>query len=339
MVAETKVSIRAVSRLSGVSVSTVSRIINQTGRFSKETEARVFQVMRELNYIPNQLAQSMRASHNQAVGIIIPDVLNEKMALIVRIIQYDMQQAGYVTSIFNIGESNDALQRCLDMMRAQRMAGMICVPHRSMQNIPSMPFPVVYIGRRPENATHDSGTALVACNDFEAGYLAGKRLVHCGCERIGVLMDIVDLTSHKERLKGIQRTLEENGLTLDAEHCIIRANSQKTTETIKLIQTIINDSTFPDGIFAMEARSSIGLLKCIYDHRPDLKMVGFDHLRITDYGFFDYDCIVEPVQKMATAAAKLLLDMIQYSTDKSIDRVYQPHLHISKISCLDSMRQ
>ena len=337
--AETKVSIRDVSRLSGVSVSTVSRIINQTGRFSKETESRVFQVMRELNYIPNKLAQSMRTSHNQAVGIIIPDVLNEKMALMVRIIQYDMQQAGYVMSIFNTGESNSALLRCLDMMRAQRMAGMICVPHRSMQNIPLMPFPVVYIGRKPENEKHDIGTALVACNDFEAGYLAGERLVHCGCKRIGVLMDTIDLTSHKERLKGIQRALEENELALDAEHCIIRTNSQKTTETIKLIQTIINDSTFPDGVFAMEARSSIGLLKCIYNHRPDIKMVGFDHLRITDYGFFDYDCIVEPVQEMAAEAARILLDMIQNSINKSITRVYQPHLHISKLSCLDTMRQ
>ena len=299
----------------------------------------MFQVMRELNYIPNKLAQSMRTSHNQAVGIIIPDVLNEKMALMVRIIQYDIQQAGYVMSIFNTGESNSALLRCLDMMRAQRMAGMICVPHRSMQNIPSMPFPVVYIGRKPENETHDIGTALVACNDFEAGYLAGERLVHCGCKRIGVLMDTIDLTSHKERFKGIQRALEENELALDAEHCIIRTNSQKTTETIKLIQTIINDSTFPDGVFAMEARSSIGLLKCIYDHRPDIKMVGFDHLRITDYGFFDYDCIVEPVQEMAAEAARILLDMIQNSIDKSITRVYQPHLHISKLSCLDTMRQ
>ena len=70
-----RVSIREVSQLSGVSISTVSRIINQTGRFSKETEKKVFQVMKDLNYVPNRLAQSMRSHNNLTVGILIPDIL------------------------------------------------------------------------------------------------------------------------------------------------------------------------------------------------------------------------------------------------------------------------
>lgn len=77
------VSIKTIALLSGVSVATVSRVINQNGRFSAETEARVRQVMKNLNYHPNTVAKSLRESHSRVVGVILPDITNPHFARLV----------------------------------------------------------------------------------------------------------------------------------------------------------------------------------------------------------------------------------------------------------------
>lgn len=317
-----KLSIREVSRLSGVSVSTVSRIINQTGRFSKKTEEKVFQVMKELNYVPNRLAQSMRTHNNQTVGILIPDILNEPHALMVRTIQMDLLQAGYITTIFNTGENTDVIRRCIEMMRSQRMMGMVCIPSRCMTGEEVTAMPTVYLERRPPLAPKED-SLLLHVDDEQVGYMAGQALLAHGCKRMCVLMDEEDLLPHQQRLAGFAKALAEQGLQLNPE-MILRGQSHKTTATLSLMQKWVDQPDVPDGVFAMELRPALGTLTVMRDHHWPAHLVGFGRLRLTDYGLLDLDSVYEPVREMAHEAAVALLKLIEEGPESAGDKVFQP---------------
>lgn len=318
-----RVSIREVSQLSGVSISTVSRIINQTGRFSKETEKKVFQVMKDLNYVPNRLAQSMRSHNNLTVGILIPDILDEPHALIVRIIQRDLLEAGYITTIFNTGEDPSVVRRCIEMMHSQQMMGMVCIPSRQMTGEEVDQLPTVYFGRRPPKARVDNSLLISVDND-QVGYMAGKKLLAHGCRRICVMMDELDLLPHVQRLNGLKRALAEQQLTITPD-MILRGHSSRTTQMLDMLQQWAVHADAPDGIFAMEVRPALGAMKVIQELRWPTYLIGFGKLRLMDYGLLNMDSIDEPVKEMAHKAASALLAMVEKGPDAVTDKVFQPY--------------
>ena len=99
------ISIKEIARLAGTSVATVSRVINQNGRFSKETEKRVREIIEKYNYRPNELARSLRVDKAQVVGVIVPDITNEFFSYIARKIEVDLLKQGYMAVICDTNES------------------------------------------------------------------------------------------------------------------------------------------------------------------------------------------------------------------------------------------
>ena len=87
-------SIKDIARLAGVSTATVSRVINQNGRFSKETEARVRRIIRENEYVPNMSAKGLRTSRTCVVGIIVPDITNPHFSSLVLKLEINLFQRG-----------------------------------------------------------------------------------------------------------------------------------------------------------------------------------------------------------------------------------------------------
>ena len=99
-----KVNIKTIAELSGVSVATVSRILNQNGRFSAETEARVRKVMDDLHYHPNTVAKSLRQKHSMVIGILVPDITNSHFSRLILEIQNYLFTFGYSVLICNTNE-------------------------------------------------------------------------------------------------------------------------------------------------------------------------------------------------------------------------------------------
>ena len=112
-----KISIRDIAEKSGVSVATVSRVINQNGRYSAETEARVRQIMEEYNYVPNLLARGLRQQQVPEIGIIVPDITNEFFGRLVVQIESELFEHGYTLTICNTNEDRMIERRYLEMIR------------------------------------------------------------------------------------------------------------------------------------------------------------------------------------------------------------------------------
>lgn len=124
---EKRISIKDIADMAGVSIATVSRVINQNGRYSKETEECVKKIMEEYDFHPNQLARGLRVSTVKVIGILIPDITNEFFANITLELQNLLMEYGYLTLICSNNENTRLENEQMDMLLGQRVSGIIYV--------------------------------------------------------------------------------------------------------------------------------------------------------------------------------------------------------------------
>ena len=121
------VTVKDIARMAGVSVATVSRVINQNGRFSPETEKRVREVIERCNYQPNQLAKGLRQHRTASVGVIVPNIANEFFSSMILSMQTELFKHDFATVIYNTNASLDLERQCQSLLAAQSVAGVIAV--------------------------------------------------------------------------------------------------------------------------------------------------------------------------------------------------------------------
>ena len=303
-------TIREVSRLSGVSVATVSRVLHgQTGRFSAETEERVREAMDRLNYEPDLLAQGMRRQALPVVGVIMPDILDDSMALMMRTVQEVLFERNYSTVFFNSDESRDRSQRYLDMLHAQHAAGVIYVPDRDGDDLETHGMPLICFDRMPASALSARSVRIVQSN-YESARDAALWMAESGCRRVVVLGDRYHIPMHTLRLQGAL-----DGLRACEAECagVLGVDPQKTSEAVIEVARAIDGGMSFDGIFCASVRLTVGAMSAIRERNLEdsIRVAGYGVHRLYRYGLIDYMAIYEPIREMAVAAANGMLAMIR----------------------------
>lgn len=300
---------REVSRLSGVSIATVSRVIHKSGRFSPETEKRVKQVMEQLNYVPDVVAQGMRMRTMPIVGIIVPDIMDENYALMVRTLQKELFACGYSVSIFNTNEDSALASHFVGMLKTQKARGLVYVPDRNGGDIDTQGIPLVYFDRRPQGITPDN-SVIVECDNYGGARRAVAMLVSGGRRNIALLSENKDISSHKERIRGYHAALNEAGLMPGLTYLV---DSQRTTEAISSLQGAFTNGSPFDAVFCTSIRLTIGALTMLHNadiSQQAVEVLGFGEHRLHRYGLLPYLAIREPIGEMAVTAAKELMSMM-----------------------------
>lgn len=164
-------SIKDIARMAGVSTATVSRVINQNGRFSKETEARVRRIIRETEYVPNMSAKGLRTSRTRVVGIIVPDITNPHFASLVLKLEINLFQRGYSCLICNTNESEKLERKHIQSLSAQNVSAIVLISGtRNYSELDTLP--VIYVDR-PSRSQKSSGVIIES--DNEQGRLSGNK--------------------------------------------------------------------------------------------------------------------------------------------------------------------
>lgn len=117
------ISIKDIAKLAGVSIATVSRVINRNGKVAPETEKKILQVMEENHYVPNLLAKGFRTQKFTTIGIIVPDISIEFFSKIAKKVQTIFFERGYATIICNTNEDYKMERQCINMLQAQHVGG------------------------------------------------------------------------------------------------------------------------------------------------------------------------------------------------------------------------
>jgi len=303
-------STKDIAEMAGVSVATVSRVINQSGRFSKETEDRVLKIIKATNFRPNHLARSLRTSKAKCIGILVPDITNEFFAKIILEMQNCFFAEGYFTLIFNTNEDNKMEKMQLSVLESQRVDGLVCVSV-SIDTLPSIQVPIVFIDRKPHSDISD-GCVLIESDNFQGGVLATEELIRKGCKNIACVYYNEALSTHGGRADGFRTTMEKHGLSFTGN--LIMVNNVNFAESQKNITALFAQKPWIDGIFCTTDTLAIGAIKAAnalgLNVPNQVKIVGFDGTSIGLHSTPSLTTVRQNVEKMGELTVQLMLEML-----------------------------
>lgn len=312
------VTIREVARAANVSVSTVSRVLNNKGDVAQETYERVRAVIEELGYTSSLAARSMRSRRTGVIGLIMPDVEDPYAFQIMRGINRAIAQYGYDLILYTSGSTKkvsppEREKRYVSLLDSITDGVLIVTPATTTFPTSS---PVVVID---PNIDEPECHAVIATN--YAGALAVMDyLIGLGHRRIGFIGGRPELKSAIQRLQGYQDGLRKAGIPLDPD---LIQNGDYTQEAGFVgAQRLLHLPNPPTAIFAANDQTAFGVIQAArqmgLEVPQDLSVVGFDNLPETAYFNPPLTTVDQSIDKMGYVATEILIGLIRGESPDSL---------------------
>ena len=310
-----KVSIRDIARLSGVSVATVSRVINRNGRFSEATRRRVEAVMEEHHYAAGADGKELRGRCARTIGVIVPDITNELFSGIVLELEIYFFEEGYSLLICNTNEEEKKETAYFRILESKMVEGIICISgsRELPDRILASGIPIVCIDRRPGG---EADVVSVESDHYLGGYIATEALIQKGCRRILLLARQKALSVNTQRLNGYLDALREHGLPVREEYIIgLDDNSSSFHAARDIVFYLIKKKLAFDGIFATNDWRAYGALVALQQNGipvpEQVRLAGFDGASVSEYCYPAITTIQQDRRQLALRAAQSLLQLIR----------------------------
>jgi LacI family transcriptional regulator len=327
-------SIYDVARESGVSVFTVSAVVNKKSHVGKGLRERVEAAIRKLNYRPNLIARSLANQRTHTIGMIVPDIGNPFFPLVVRGAEDAAQKHGYNLLLCNSDDSLDKEEKAIELLLSKRVDGILLTKAAGdfrpqlRQMIKEVDIPFVLVMRTYPKLTKDA----VLTDDYHGAYEAVSHLARAGRKRIALISGPLKVSNAKERWQGFHDALKAEGLPYKED--LVIEGDYRLESGFRAGHSLF--SRRPDGIYVANHLMTIGLLQAAEEMGlrcpEDFGLVSFD-----DYpwlGIFRprLTTVELPKHQLGTEAAELLIKRITGDDSKPVVRKLQPELRIRE-SC------
>ncbi|PDT17114.1 LacI family transcriptional regulator [Rhizobium sp. J15] len=304
-----KVGIRDVARLAGVSTGTVSRVLNDHPSVTKELRARVGDIIKELGYTPDPSARSMRSKVSRLIGIVIPDLTNPFFSELVQSAEQAAANHGYniivMTSLDHAAKEADRIRQ----LTSRKVDGIILVPSNDFHTI-KLPkgLPIVVVDRLMP------GYSGIASDHRNGVRLGVEHLLKLGHRRIGFISGPGDSVPANDRLRGYLDAMEQaGGPKLAGPPLIAEAafdyESGRSAGNYLLARA---RNERPTAIFASSDQQAIGCMRAAHDLGipipAALSIVGFDGIPLASMTTPRLTTVKQPIQDVAAAAVAVLLN-------------------------------
>lgn len=325
-----------IARKAGLSVSTVSRVLNKVAgknRISAQTEKLVLKAARDLKYRPNQLARGLRLKKTQTIGLIVPDISNPFFAHVIRSVQTNAHRQGYSLVVCDTNEDLVMEIDHINLLVDKGIDGLILLPvgqkseHIVRLNVENVPF--VLVDRYFDDVESNS----VVVDNYRGAFDAIEHVISHGHTRIGIIKGLADTYTTKERLRGYKDALRQNGIPLDES--LIVGGSYRTETGYGETKKLLNMAAPPTAIFATGDLIALGALAAIEEGSlripDDISLVAFDEIDVNPFLKCPLTTVLQPKENMGEVAVKLLLEAIRTKDKKSFQHVIlSPKLQIGK---------
>ncbi|MFD0048964.1 LacI family DNA-binding transcriptional regulator [Actinomycetes bacterium NPDC127524] len=308
-------TIKDVAREAGVSVATVSRVLNNNGYVHEDTRVLVNEAIRELNYKPNEVARSLYKKKSRLIGLLLPDIRNPFFPELARGVEDEMQAKGFRLIMGNADEKPSKELDYIDTFIQNNVIGIISATnHTKRDHYNNLSLPVVFLDRTSND--HPS----VFANGMEGGKIAAREMVKRGCKRITLLKGPGELQTAQDRFKG---AIEELCIS-DVNFNVMATSSFSFEEGEKSAKILFKDFPDTDGVIASNDAAAAAILhealrigKAIPE---DLQIIGFDDIPLSSLLFPPLSTIRQPAYEMGKEAAKLLIRLInnEHVAEKNI---------------------
>ncbi|OJU41380.1 MAG: LacI family transcriptional regulator [Microbacterium sp. 69-10] len=328
------VGVKDVAAAAGVSVGTVSNVLNQPDRVSARTAERVQKAIRELGFVRNDAARQLRAGRSRSIGLVIPDIGNPFFAEVARGAEDRAAEAGMTVLLGNSDESDVRQEAHLELFQEQRVNGVLLTPASddlsSLRRFTDAGMPVVLV----DHEVDEGGIPSVSVDDVEGGRLAVKHLLDAGRRRIAYVSGPRSVRQVAERLQGAQAAVAEvPGATLEVVEQASLTVLQGRAAGEALAARAEQDR--PDAVFAANDLIAVGLLQAFSFASgvrvpEDIAMIGYDDIDFASATVVPLSSVRQPARLLGRTGVELLLKELDSATQDSADhdrRVrFQPEL-------------
>jgi LacI family transcriptional regulator, repressor for deo operon, udp, cdd, tsx, nupC, and nupG len=319
-----KTTQKDVARLAGVSVATVSYILNNLDggniRISEETRTRVLNAIKELQYSPNLNARGLSTQRTQLLAILIPDLTDSFFAHAIRGVQSIVTQMGYDLLVYDCEWRPDRENDFVKAIHRRRVDGIILfsiyTSRASLEQLLSDGYKVVVVGNNPELQIPYGDLDTVGDNEYESVCQVIKYLVNIGHRRIAHITGPMDAISAEARLRGYRSGLLSAALPYDEQ--LIRYNT--SFHRVGVEQWVM-DLFFgevqprPTALFAANDHIALEAIRVLQMNGlrvpRDVAVVGFDDVPEASLYVPALTTVSHSAQKLGAAAAELLLDRME----------------------------
>jgi LacI family sucrose operon transcriptional repressor len=298
-------TIKDVAEKAGISVTTVSRVLNNRGSLSEKTRKKVHDAIAELNYYPNQLAVNLFKKRSMLIGVIFPDISHPFYSLEIKYIEEFFYHAGYKLMLCNAGESGNREKEYLVMLQRNKVDGIIIASHTlHLEEYGKVTLPVValdrYLGRY---------IPTISADHKQGGRLAAEELLRGGCKKVVQIKGYGAVpTPSNKRHEIFQKMMEEHHV--ECLNYELPLNTFRFSEYLDFVNDIFINEPDIDGLFAVDNVASAAC-KIAFTHTikvPEkLKIIGYDGTDISLMNNLSLSTVVQPVRKIAQCTVETLL--------------------------------
>lgn len=320
-----------IAEASGVSISTVSRVLNgksEKYRISAETDELVHRIAREMNYRPNQLARGLRLKKTNTIGLLAPDVSNPFFAYVIKRVQKVAHELGYSLVVCNTDETVELEREHVNLLYRKRVDGIIAMPvgteYDHFEDLLEKDIPMVLLDRCFDNLPVNT----VVVDNYTGAFEAVTHLIETGHERIAFIQGLRGTYTNTERLRGYRDALQARGLTVD-ETLIVGGDFRQENGFIET-KLLLNRTDRPTAIFATSDLITLGALETIAEEGlsvpEDISLLTFDDFDFAPFLKCPLTAVRQPKEMMGEMAVKLLVEDLKAGTQSRKRIMLKPSL-------------
>ncbi|MEW6261839.1 MAG: LacI family DNA-binding transcriptional regulator [Thermodesulfobacteriota bacterium] len=319
-------NIKDIAKQAGVSVATVSHVINKTRYVSEELTRRVNKVIAENDFHANAMAGSLRRKKTKTVGLIVPDNSNPLYAELAKAIENLLFAQDIALILCNSEHVLEREESYLDALRAKMVDGLIVIPASDqsghINRAVASGLPVVILDRPLPKVKTDE----VLIDHYQGVSESARYLISLGRKRIAYLDKKFDLPHKLVRLQAFKQALADQGLKFDQKlHAPCGVSLEDGARAMAML---LDKSRRPDAVICFDDIIAMGALRVIQDRGlsvpGDVALIGFDDMPLCSYTVPRLTTVYYPRHQMAEIACRVLLSRIEEANPEPPVRVVLP---------------
>lgn len=313
---ETRVTLKDISKLTNVSVSTVSDILNSRPiSYSEPVKTRVFEAARELGYRPNAIARGLRTKKTNTIGLAIPHMSYSYFDdIAVALERYAKMRQNHVITVFTTDDqAGEAEFDELEMLRAKQVDGMIITPFGDTEysvstysRLVKTGMPIVIIDQELESVD----ASFVGTDDVAGARVATEYLIEKGHRRIAHLSAHHQTVTGRRRLQGYRAALEESGIGFDPS--LVFGRAFEGSDNVLAVNGLLECAELPTAVFCANDLKAAELYKGCWERSlsipEDISVIGFCGLPLSQYLTPPLTTMLQPTDALAKAAVQILFE-------------------------------
>lgn len=318
-------TIREIAKQLGVSLSTISAVINNRRYVSAPMRTRIEEALREAKYRPHEIARSLRLRETRNVALIVPDLANSFYSRLMRGAEDYLAAAGYRLLVADSREDWKRQHDFLVSFSGKVADGIILVPcmatNEQIAMIPGIvgETPLVYVDRSPLRCNVDS----VLVDNVRASYEATRHLLELGHRRIAIVTEPLNLLNAADRLMGYRRALRSYGMA--AERPLVRTGDNTEDSGYWRGLELLRLADRPTAILVCNNLMTLGVLAALRESGVtcprEVSLVGFDDFEWSSFLHPPLTMVRQPASELGAAAAKAVLKRVRHSDQYGTERV------------------